>query len=121
MFNDFAEYRVINIREKQNKMIKNEKITECVATDHAYARAKERLSWSKKTLDRMMPKVLNEGYRHAQTKGKLKKYITQLYKKENPANNIRIYGENIYFFNSNVLITVYQLENDLKRYLAFCC
>ncbi|MEM1327365.1 MAG: hypothetical protein AAGI23_15485 [Bacteroidota bacterium] len=91
--------------------------TDFVATDHAYQRAKERLGWKRKTLDRMMSKAFKEGYTHGQTKSKLQKYITKLWFEHKHANNTRIYGEVIYFFSDNVLITLYQLDRKLLKCL----
>lgn len=86
-------------------------------TDHAYQRAKERLSWGKETIERMAKKAYFEGIRHKDTKGKLNKYITSLWSERKTANNIRIYGENIYLFSRNVLLTVYHLDAKMRKTL----
>lgn len=87
------------------------------ATDHAYNRAKERFSWKKKTLDRMMRKAYYEGITHADTVGTLNSYITDLWSQYERANNIRIYGENIYLFRFNKLITLYRLPTELTKHV----
>ena len=87
------------------------------ATKHAYQRAKERLSWKKRTLDRMMQKALDEGITHADTVGRLNDYITSIWKQYERANNIRIYGENIYLFRFNKLITLYRLPTELTKHV----
>lgn len=86
-------------------------------TDHAYQRAKERLSWGKETIERMAKKAYFEGIKHKDTKGKLNKYITSLWSERKTANNIRIYGENIYLFSRNVLLTVYHLDAKMRKTL----
>ena len=89
-------------------------------TKHAYLRAKERLSLNSKSLDRLSERAFYVGIRHSQTKGYLKKYITKLWFDHLKANNIRLYGENVFFFVDKTLITVYQLPSDLKKYLKCC-
>lgn len=40
-------------------------------TEHAYERAKERLKWKSKVLDKMAEKAFLEGIKHKDTKGSL--------------------------------------------------
>ena len=42
-----------------------------IITEHAYDRANERLSWSKKILDKMALKAYKQGKKHKETKGHL--------------------------------------------------
>ena len=42
-------------------------------TDHAYERAKERLSWKTSVLEKMAEKAYNDGICHKDTKGSLNK------------------------------------------------
>jgi hypothetical protein len=88
---------------------------EVVITKHAYERAKERLSWTEKVLDKMAQKAFSIGISHKDTKGGLNKYITKIWFDYKTANNVKIHGEVIYLFNKNTLITVYQLPNDLRK------
>lgn len=88
-----------------------------ISTDHAYKRAKERLGWNKKVLDKMRDKAFETGITHKETKSNLKKYISGLWKDHKFCNNVRIYGENIYFFAGETLITLYRLPNNLIKYL----
>lgn len=67
-------------------------------TEHAHARAKERLVWKSKVLDKMAEKAFTEGIRHKDTKGSLMRYLTKLWFNYKHCNNVRIYGENIFFF-----------------------
>ena len=68
----------------------------------------------------MMVKAFDEGIKHSDAKGKFKRYITSLWFKHKTANNIRIYGENIYFFCDNRLVTIYRLDNKLIPHLKYC-
>lgn len=92
----------------------------CVATDHAYERAKKRLGWKPKVLDRMMKKAFEKGVTHSETKGGLNKYIAKLWFRNKNANNIRIYGENVFLFCGKTLVTIYRLENKLIKHLKYC-
>lgn len=95
-------------------------VTCCIATEHAYDRAKERLNWKAKVLDKMMQKAYEEGIQHKDTKGSLKRYITKLWFKYKFCNNVRIYGENIYFFCDQKLITLYRLDQKMIKHLQYC-
>ena len=86
-------------------------------TNHAYEKAKERLSWKADVIEKMAEIALNEGISHSDTKGKLKRYITKLYLSHRTSNNIRIYGQNIYFFLGDTLITIYRVPTNLIKYL----
>jgi hypothetical protein len=89
-------------------------------TQHAYERAKERLGWNAKVLDRMITRAFTDGVKHSGTKGTLKKYVTKLWGRNKNANNIRIYGENVYLFCGETLVSIYQLENKLIKHLQYC-
>lgn len=86
-------------------------------TDHAYQRAKERLSISKKSVDRLADSAFENGIRHSDIKGQFKRYIDKLYFQYKTANNIRIYGEIIFLFANNTLITLYQVPQEFRKTL----
>lgn len=88
-----------------------------IITDHAFERAEERLNIGKKSLERFANKAYAQGIKHADTKGKLKKYITKIWAVDKEVNNVRIYGENVFLFVDNRLITLYQLPNEFKKYV----
>ena len=48
-------------------------------TEHAYERAKERLRFKSEVLDKMAAVAYEEGLKHSESKGLLKKYITSLF------------------------------------------
>lgn len=88
-----------------------------IVTKHAYDRAKERFKWNTKTVNKMALKALKEGTEHHETKGKFKKYISSLWARNEVCNNIRIYGENLYLFTDNILITLYRCPQEYIKYL----
>ena len=88
-----------------------------ILTNHSILRAKERFSWNVEALQRTSDKAFEDGTAHAETKGKINKYIYHVYRKHKVANNIKIYGENIFLFSDNVLITLYRIPNRLIKHL----
>jgi len=86
-------------------------------TDHAYDRAKERMSLGKKSFAKLAEKAFLNGVKHSDTKGALNKYLTKLWF-EYRKNNIRIYGVYIYIFDDNNLVTLYLLPSKLKKHLG---
>ena len=89
-------------------------------TFHAYDRAKERLRWKVKVLDKMAEKAFLEGVKHKDTRGALNKYLNEIWSNHKKSDNVRIYGEVIFLFANNVLITLYQLPYELRKHVKFC-
>ena len=85
------------------------------ATRHAYKRARQRLKWKKRTVNRMMKIAFRKGVRWSQTRGRLRRYLGKRIAKNPAVDNIRIYGEHVFFFSGKKLITLYRLPN---RFLA---
>lgn len=86
-------------------------------TNHAYERAKDRLSLRQESFDRLAEKAMSEGIKHSDTKGRLNRYLTKLWAQNKQANNIRVYGENVFLFIDTKLVTVFQIPNELRKYL----
>ncbi len=89
-------------------------------TQHALERLRERFSWNQHTAQRMADRALVEGLTHAQSGGRLNRWITKLFLDHHSANNIRIYGEVIYLFQGTRLITAYGVPNNLRRAAVAC-
>lgn len=86
-----------------------------VVTKHAKSRIKTRLGIKKKSSDKLAANALQKGLSHAELKGSVKKYISDVYLKYRTANNIRIYNHQIFLFHGTVLITVFPLP---QKYFA---
>lgn len=86
-------------------------IPEIKITNHAYKRARERLRWSKDTLDRMVVIVYREGIIIENTVGTLRGYLNTLEEE----GDIRIHGENLFVFSDRVLLTVYPLPSKYRK------
>ena len=76
-------------------------------TAHAKHRAIKRCGIKGKGVDRLARIAFENGLTHADVSGSLKGYITSLYNFNGQANNIRMYGDKIYIFCNDVLVTVY--------------
>ncbi len=82
---------------------------------HAAERLRERCGLNKRACKRMAQKAFDEGIRHGQAKGRLNKWVTGLYFKNQNANNIRLYGDKACIFCGETLVTVIQIPVDLMR------
>lgn len=86
-------------------------------TEHAKERAKERLNINANSLSRLAAKALEQGLKHSDAIGHLKKWCDGVYFRYGNANNMRIRGEHMFIFGSNSLITVYQVPKNLRKYI----
>ena len=84
-------------------------------TKHAKGRLKERNGLNKKSINRIVEKALQDGITHAQTKGRLNKWVTEQFLHSRTANNIRLYGDKAYIFKDCTLITVLQIPANLMK------
>lgn len=95
-------------------------------TDHAYARGKQRLGFSKSTMDRMTKKAFAEGVRVGEMTGSLHSYfVSKLEYPEYENSFFRLYGEAIYVFalghdiyfgdSHPILVTVMCIPQDLRK------
>jgi hypothetical protein len=80
-------------------------------TRHAKRRIKIRCG---KSMDRLAEIAFNRGLTHAETTGSLNKYVTYVHMKNTEANNIRLYGDKIYIFCNEVLITVMEIPHKYR-------
>lgn len=82
---------------------------------HAEQRMRERCGLNKKSVERMAQKAFDRGIMHSQTRGKLYNWVTSKYFVNQKANNLRIYGDYLYIFDENVLVTVFRVPNNLLK------
>ena len=88
-----------------------------LVTEHAIQRGKQRLGLSKKAMQRHSEKALLYGFRHGDFKGYFKVYLDYLYFHSKAANNIRIYGLNVFLFVNEKLITVFPVPAKHRKYV----
>ena len=96
-------------------------MTACTITRHAYGRAKQRLGLKPHSLDRMIDRIYYSGMCTADTRGAVHRYLSALKERNLPSqrvNQLRIYGDNLYLFADQTLITLYQLPTELLPKVA---
>lgn len=72
--------------------------------------------WSKREIFGPDRKIAYEnGLRHGDCTGNLKKWVDSLYFKERTANQIRLYSDKAYIFTGDKLITVIQIPHNLVK------
>lgn len=84
-----------------------------IITEHALKRGKERGRHGGNSIVRFARKALNEGIGFSEATGKLLHFIKSKYQSYYKANNIRVYGHEVYIFKNNVLLTVLELPQPL--------
>lgn len=92
-----------------------------IVSKHAEQRLKERCGLNKKSVQRITEKAFENGIRHRELKGNMRKWVDGLYLHEQKANNIRLYGDKAFLFCGKILVTVIQIpasmRNELKVYV----
>lgn len=84
-------------------------------TRHAEQRMRERLGLNKKSIERIAQKAFDYGVKHSDTKGNLNKWISKIWNNNKNADNIRIYGDMIYIFCENTLVTTFHIPRNLAK------
>lgn len=90
-------------------------------TTHAKKRLKECCGINKQSALRMAEKAFKEGISFDNAGELLQKYISSVYlKHDKMCNNLRIYGNTVYVFDNQTLITVYpipeNIQNEMESY-----
>ena len=88
-------------------------------TDHAIQKAKERLRWKASTTERMARKAYSKGVLFKDTVGELHEYIQTKLDYYTDCDDVRIYGEVVFFYIKGKLITLYRLSNRNIKYLKY--
>ena len=86
-----------------------------IVTDHARDRTKERVGLPKRVVEKNAEKAFDEGLKHSDLSGSIKRFVDGLYLQYGKANNIRIYCGNVYLFRNNVLVTVMPLPGKYRK------
>jgi hypothetical protein len=83
-------------------------------TTHACERARQRYRWNSETLNRMALKAFEQGLKRKNTKGYLKVYLDERWEKYQRISHFRLYGEIIFVFSHNNLVTLWPLPSQLR-------
>lgn len=86
-------------------------------TKHGAERTKKRLGLSKKDAEKQAAKAFENGLKHSDCKGDLKRYIDSLYFHKGLGRDYRIYNHYVYLFDfkNQKLITVIDLPQKLCK------
>lgn len=85
-------------------------------TTHAKRRLKERCGVNKNSALKMAERAFTKGISFENASTDLKKYISSVYLcHEKSCNNIRIYGNMVYIFDNQTLITVYPIPEYIEN------
>lgn len=87
------------------------------ACKHAYTRAKERLSWSKKTVDRMAPLIWETGVNPETGPAKVQKWIENKSSGYCGIRGYRIHGEYLFIYSWFTLITMFPVPKEILALL----
>jgi hypothetical protein len=83
-------------------------------TNHAEKRFKERLGLPKSACQKHAQIAYDEGFKHEDARGKAKRYLDKLFLEHRNANAMRVYGEFVYLFTGETLITVLNLPKSVR-------
>lgn len=86
-----------------------------IITRHGEKRSRKRLGLKKKAIERDVEAALEQGATHADTRGRLRKFLDKLYLSHENATNMRIHRGRVYLFNEDTLITVITLPGNLQK------
>ena len=87
-------------------------------TNHALKRCRKRFGLPRKSIRRTAEKALSEGRARGEFKGRFKRYLDAIFLKDRTANNMRIYGQNLYIFKGETLITAWTIPTKYHNNLA---
>jgi hypothetical protein len=74
-----------------------------ILTDHGEHRLRHRIGFPKRAIPRMVRKALGEGRLVEAFGGELRKYLHNVYRSVGTVDNIRVMGEVVYLFASDIL------------------
>ena len=89
-----------------------------VVTSHTAARIEERVGAKGKSATETARRAFYRGITHKETRGKLHRYLSWVFLKEKKANNLRIWGNAVYLFASETLLTVLPLPHEFEAVCA---
>jgi len=86
-----------------------------VITHHASDRAWDRLGLKPDSVQRLANMAFANGIRQEDTAGSQARYLGALFMQEKTANNLRVYGDAVFIFVGNVLVTAHHLPHRYRE------
>ena len=88
------------------------------STVHARERLKERNGIPKSAIGRIIERAYTSGLKREDTKGQLRAYLDEQYRKNGGfGDELRVYGDYLYVFHENKLITVFTIPQKLRKFV----
>lgn len=84
-----------------------------ILTKHSISRLEQRCGVSKKNASKVAKRAFRTGITHAETHGELHRFLDSIYLSQKKGTNMRIYGNAVYVFKGDVLITVIRIPDNL--------
>lgn len=84
-------------------------------TRHSITRLEQRCGVSKKNAQLVAKRAFRKGISHTETHGNLHRFLDTLYLSQKKGTNMRIYGNAVYVFKEDVLITVINIPKNLME------
>lgn len=84
-------------------------------TKHSIIRLEQRCGVTKKNAPTVAKRAFKRGITHAETHGNLHRFLDTLYLSQKKGTNMRIYGNAVYVFKEDVLITVINIPKNLME------
>ena len=84
-------------------------------TKHSIARLEQRCGVSKRNAQTVAKRAFRTGITHAETHGNLHRFLDSLYLSQKKGTNMRIYGNAVYVFKEDTLITVINIPENLMN------
>ena len=84
-----------------------------ILTKHSISRLQQRCGVSKKNALKVARRAFRTGITHAETHGELHRFLDSIYLSQKKGTNMRIYGNAVYVFKGDVLITVIRIPDNL--------
>ena len=84
-------------------------------TKHGTMRMRQRIGITKKATQRIAERAFEKGLSRNDAKGAVRKWMDETYSTHETGNNMRIYGDKLFIFNNETLITVLQVPSELSK------
>lgn len=84
-------------------------------TKHSIIRLEQRCGVSKKNASTVAKRAFKRGITHAETHGNLHRFLDSIYLSQKKGTNMRIYGNAVFVFKEDVLITVINIPENLMK------
>ena len=87
-----------------------------IVSRHGDRRCRQHVGVPRKAVERTVQKALECGIDHRTATGSLQRYLAALYNRyDGNGNNIKVYGDKVYIFHDELLITVLNLPTEYQR------